>query len=215
MRSWPYVEMGGSTGQLSGIWFDLWVGASGDGAKSASMSIFSGVAFVLIYLLAKKAASQLLAAVAKAMRANAPEMTESTASRGVEQLPVMAPTSRTSSSRRSGGCAAIRSLATSVPSRGSLPPSRNASPTVRTPPSFTRSRAGWTASLEPGGLRPLGPPSSGMAVDEALREVYARALGAGILNTEGNFPEQLEQTFTWDPFLRDGASGSRWNASRS
>ena len=29
---------------------------------------------------------------------------------------------------------------------------------------------------------------------------YARALGAGILNPEGNFPGQLDPAFTWDRF---------------
>ena len=37
------------------------------------------------------------------------------------------------------------------------------------------------------------------AVDEALREAYARALGTDILNPEGDFPEQPDPTFTRDP----------------
>ena len=36
------------------------------------------------------------------------------------------------------------------------------------------------------------------AVDEALREAYARALGADILNPKRDFPEQLDPTPTRD-----------------
>ena len=46
------------------------------------------------------------------------------------------------------------------------------------------------------------------AVDEALREAYARALGTDILNLEGDFPEQLDPTFTRDRFsLRHSQGG--------
>ena len=38
------------------------------------------------------------------------------------------------------------------------------------------------------------------AVGKLLREAYARALGADIFNPEGDFPEQLDLTSTWDRF---------------
>ena len=55
------------------------------------------------------------------------------------------------------------------------------------------------------------------AVDEALREAYARALGADILNPEGDFPEQLDPTFTRDRFSLKhslGGGGYRLTAER-
>ena len=45
------------------------------------------------------------------------------------------------------------------------------------------------------------------AVDEALREAYARALGADILNPEGDFPEQPDPTFTRDRFSLKHSQG--------
>jgi len=55
------------------------------------------------------------------------------------------------------------------------------------------------------------------AVDEALREAYARALGAGILNPEGDFPEQPDPTPTRDHFSlkhSHGGGGFRPTAER-
>ena len=45
------------------------------------------------------------------------------------------------------------------------------------------------------------------AVDEALREAYARALGTDILNPEGDFPEQPDPTFTRDRFSLKHSQG--------
>jgi len=45
------------------------------------------------------------------------------------------------------------------------------------------------------------------AVDKALREAYARALGTDILNPEGDFPEQPDPTFTRDHFLLKHSQG--------
>jgi len=45
------------------------------------------------------------------------------------------------------------------------------------------------------------------AVDEALREVYARALGTDILNPEGDFPKQPDPTFTRDRFSLKHSQG--------
>ena len=56
-----------------------------------------------------------------------------------------------------------------------------------------------------------------VAVDVSLREAYARSLGADILNPEGDYPEQLDPTFTRDRFSQKyslGGGGFRLTAER-
>ena len=62
-----------------------------------------------------KAAAQLLAAAAEAMRATVPEEHRAYGTTGRGAAVAMTPTSKTSSSRRSGSCAATQSRATSAP----------------------------------------------------------------------------------------------------